>query len=117
MQRTVLEVGPGALSEYYDWMKDAANGDVLVYWQGDLQYDRQVVVPFDDVMRAAERLRITALNVVADRVLADAKDGLLFLTQRRIGASIFEYRAQRRRQSFGGPSPVSEVRNDNLVPA
>jgi hypothetical protein len=116
MTRTVLEVGPGALAEYYDWMKDAANGDVLVYWQGDLQYDRQVVVEPHDVLRAAERTRVKALNFVADRVLADSKDGLLYLTQLRVGTNIFEYRATRRRLSGGKPT-VSEIRNDNLVPA
>lgn len=114
--RTVLEVGPGALSEYYDWMKDAAQGDVLIYWSGDLQYDRQVVVPEGDILRSAERHRITALNVVADRVLEDAKDGLLHLTQQRIGFSLFEYRATRRRQSFG-KSETSVLPNEQLVPA
>lgn len=114
--RTVLEVGPGALSEYYDWMKDAAQGDVLIYWSGDLQYDRQVVIPEWDVMRAAERQRITALNVVADRVLEDAKDSLLHLTQQRLGSNLFEYRATRRRQSFG-VSETSVLPNEQLVPA
>jgi hypothetical protein len=116
MTRAVLEVGPGALAEYYDWMKDAAHGDVLVYWQGDLQYDRQVVFPEHDPMRAADRIRTRALNYIADRVLADSKDGNLNLTQQRIGTNIFEYRATRRRVSGGQPT-VSEIRNDNLVPA
>jgi hypothetical protein len=116
MTRTVLEVGAGALAEYYDWMKDAAHGDVLVYWQGDLQYDRQVVVPEADVLRSSDRIRIRALNFVADRVLADSKEGHLHLTQLRVGTNIFEYRATRRRVS-GGKSTVSEIRNDNLVPA
>lgn len=116
MVRTVLEVGPGALSEYYDWLKDAAAGDVLVYWQGDLQFDRQVEVPESDVLRAAERTRIKALNFVAGRVLADAKLRLLHLTQARIGTNIFEYRATRRREIDGKPT-VSVTRNDNLVPA
>jgi hypothetical protein len=116
MARTVLEVGQGALAEYYDWMKDAANGDVLVYWQGDLQYDRQINVPASDVLRTALRTRIQALNFVADRVLADAKAGLLHLTQLRIGTNLFEYRATRRRD-IGGKPTVSEIRNDNLVPA
>jgi hypothetical protein len=116
MARTVLEVGPGALAEYYDWIKDAANGDVLVYWQGDLQYDRQIKVPAEDILRSAERSRLQALNFVADRVLRDAKDGLLHLTQLRVGASLFEYRATRRRTSGGQPT-VSEIRNDNLVTA
>jgi len=114
--RTVLEVGPGALSEYYDWMKDAAQGDVLVYWQGDLQFDRQVTIPEGDVLRTADRQRITALNVVADRVLEDAEDGHLLLTQLRIGTSLFEYRATRRRQSFG-KSETSVLPNEQLVPA
>ncbi|WP_439357939.1 hypothetical protein [Bradyrhizobium sp. DASA03007] len=116
MTRTVLEVGPGALSEYYDWVKDAAAGDVLVYWQGDLQFDRSVEVPADDVLRSALRTRIQALNFVADRVLKDSKEGLLHLTQLRIGTNLFEYRATRRRTSGGQPT-VSEIRNDNLVPA
>ena len=114
--RTVLEVGPGALSEYYDWMKDAAQGDVLVYWSGDLQYDRQVVIPDGDVMRAADRQRITALNVVAERVLEDAENGLLCLTQKRLGSSIYEYRATRRRQSFG-TAVTSVLPNEQLLPA
>jgi hypothetical protein len=114
--RTILEVGHGALSEYYDWMKDAAQGDVLVYWSGDLQYDRQVAIPEDNVLRAADRQRIAALNVLADRVLEDAYDGLLCLTQKRIGFSLFEYRATRRRHSFGrSETPV--IPNEQLVVA
>lgn len=114
MARTVLEIGPGALSEYYEWLKGAANGDVLVYWQGDLQFDRQVVVPESDVLRSAERTRVQALNFVADRVLADSKDGLLHLTQQRIGTNLFEYRATRRRV-LGG-KPVAKQK-PTLVPA
>jgi hypothetical protein len=116
MARTVLEIGPGAIAEYYDWIKDAANGDVLVYWQGDLQYDRQIKVPVDDVLRSSERSRIEALNFVASRVLQDTKHGLLHLTQLRIGENLFEYRATRRRISGGQPT-VSGIRNDNLVTA
>jgi hypothetical protein len=116
MARTVLEVGQGALAEYYDWIKDAAHGDVLVYWQGDLQYDRQISVPADDVLRSTERSRVMALNFVADRVHADSKQGLLHLTQARIGTNLFEYRATRRRV-LGGQPTASEIRNDNLVPA
>jgi hypothetical protein len=114
-QRTVLENGPGSLSEYYDWMNSAKNGDILVYWHGCLQYDRQVMIPFDDVMRSADRLRIASLNAVASRVFDDAEDGLLSLTQHRLGEGISEYRATRRRQSFGGTSDVSGPRNDNIV--
>lgn len=115
--RTVLEVGPGALSEYYDWMKESAQGDVLVYWQGDLQFDRQVTVPSGDVMRAALAQRIAALNIVADRVFDDAKAGLLSLTQLRLGTNIFEYRATRRRQSYPGKSETTVLPNEQLVPA
>ena len=114
-KRTVLEVDPGALGDYYDWLKDAASGDTLVYWQGDLQYDRQVVIPDTDILRTAERQRIAMLNVVADRVFKDAKAGELSLTQFRVGESIYEYRATRRRQSYPGQTHVSEIPNDNLV--
>jgi hypothetical protein len=114
--RTVLEVDVGALGDYYDWLQTAANGDVLVYWQGDLQYDRQVQIPHHDVMRTTERLRINMLNVVADRAFRDAKAGDLTLTQFRVGEGIYEYRAQRRRQSYPGqPSVRSDAPNDHLV--
>lgn len=113
--RTVLEVDTGALGEYYDWLQAASNGDVLIYWQGDLQYDRQVVIPQSDVLRTADRQRINMLNVIADRILRDAKAGELSLTQFRIGESIYEYRATRRRQSYPGQSKVSEIPNDNLI--
>ena len=113
MVRKVLDVEVGALSDYYDWVKDAANGDVLVYWQGDLQYDRQVVVPEGDLLRTAERQRIGSLNLIADRVLKDAKAGLVHLTQLRIGTNIFEYRATRRKLPLIGN--LSDTPDDNLV--
>ena len=112
--RTVLEVDTGALGEYYDWLQGAAKGDTLVYWRGDLQYDRQVVIPQNDVLRTADRQRIAMLNVVADRVLRDAKAGELSLTQFKVGESIYEYRATRRRQSYPGQPQVS-IPHDNLV--
>lgn len=113
-ERTILEIDPGALSDYYDWLKQAAAGDVLVYWRGDLQYDRQVVIAETDILRTAERQRIASLNVIADRVFKDAKAGELLLTQFRLGQSIYEYRATRRRQLMFG-EPASDPRNDNLV--
>ncbi|WP_316196693.1 hypothetical protein [Bradyrhizobium sp. SZCCHNS3053] len=114
-ERTVLDTGPGALSEYYDWMKGAAAGDVLVYWQGDLQFDRQVVVP-DEALRASERARVQSLNFIADRICADAKAGLLYLTQKRVGLGIFEYRATRRRDELIQPKPIKKVAPyDNLI--
>ncbi|WP_315729901.1 hypothetical protein [Bradyrhizobium sp. SZCCHNRI2010] len=113
MERTVLEVSPGALSDYYDWLKAAASGDVLVYWSGDLQYDRQVVIPENDVLRGHDRLRLATLNILADRILEDAKDGHVLLTQKRLGTNIFEYRATRRRQDFGSAKP--KINTDDLV--
>ncbi|MGJ4953145.1 hypothetical protein [Bradyrhizobium sp. HKCCYLS20291] len=116
MARTVLDVSPGALSDYYDWLKAAPAGDVLVYWSGDLQYDRQVVIPETDVLRGNERLRLATLNVLADRVLEDAKHGHLLLTQKRIGTNIFEYRATRRRQpAFGSDITGKKITPHDLV--
>ncbi|WP_316201005.1 MULTISPECIES: hypothetical protein [unclassified Bradyrhizobium] len=116
MARTVLDVSPGALSDYYDWLKAAPAGDVLVYWSGDLQYDRQVVIPETDVLRGNERLRLATLNVLADRILEDAKSGDLLLTQKRVGTNIFEYRATRRRQLvWGSASPGMKFTPHDLV--
>jgi hypothetical protein len=99
--RTILDVSPGALTDYYDWLKQAAAGDVLVYWVGDLQHDRGIEIPETDLMRGADRLRINTLNVVADRIREDADDRQLALTQKRICENVFEYRATRRRQLYG----------------
>jgi hypothetical protein len=115
MTTDILEVGPGALSDYYDWLKQAAAGDVLIYWSGDLQYDRQVVVHEADVLRTQDRERIFALNIIAERVLTDAKDGQILLTQKRLGQSVYEYRATRRTQ-FHLIRPA-QAPNDTLVPA
>ena len=111
-KRSVLEVDVGALGDYYDWLQDAAKGDTLVYWRGDLQYDRQVVISPNDLMRTTERQRIGMLNVIADRVFKDAKSGELSLTQFRIGEGIYEYRAQRRRQSYPGQPSLADIPND-----
>jgi hypothetical protein len=113
MERTVLEVAPGALSDYYDWLKASSEGDVLVYWMGDLQFDRQVVIPDNDVLRGNDRLRITTLNVLADRIREDAAEGHLHLTQKRIATNIFEYRATRRRIDYGSAKP--KISNDDLI--
>jgi hypothetical protein len=115
MQATILELSPGALSDYYDWMKDAAHGSSLVYWRGSLQRDRQVVIPPTDIMQAERRLQISVLNAVAFRIMADAKAGHLTLTQKKIGDSLYEYRATRKRQTY----PITKVKNgsDNLIPA
>jgi hypothetical protein len=108
-QVTQLEMSPGALPEYYDWLKEAKHGETIVYWQGDLQYDRQVVIPAHDVMRAADRLRLNSLNVVADRVREDADNGLLLLTQKRLGFAVYEYRATRVRQTFSKAKHPNEA--------
>ncbi len=115
--RTVLEMVPGALSEYYDWIKSAAHGDKLVYWIGDLQYDRQVVISPTDLLRKDKRDEISALNVVASRLHDDAKAGLVKLTQKRLDVGVFEYRAMRYRVELPGQKQGTGIRNDNLVPA
>jgi hypothetical protein len=112
MARTLLEVAAGAVSDYYDWLKQAPAGDVLVYWVGDLQHDRGIEIPETDVLRGDRRLQISTLNVIADRVREDADDGLLTLTQKRLATNVFEYRATRRRQVFITKEPQ---RNDDLV--
>lgn len=93
--RTVLELDAGAIAAYYEWLKSARHGDVLVYWVGDLQYDRQAYPPKDDPGYEEAQRRLALLGVVADRVFDDAKSGELILTQLRLGPSRWEYRAGR----------------------
>ena len=112
--RDVLEPGAGSLSAYYEWFADAEHGAVLVYWTGDLQYDRQVEIDENDVLRTIERMERDALDITAKRIGKDANDGHLILTQKRLGVSVYEYRATRVRAAANDRARKS---NDNLVPA
>jgi hypothetical protein len=112
-ETSTLDISPGALSDYYDWLKQASAGDVLVYWTGDLQYDRQIQIPETDVLRTIERMRIAQLNVIADRIRKDADEGEVLLTQKKHGYGYFEYRATRRRQMYG--NAAVDAPNDDLV--
>lgn len=100
MTVTELEVDAGSLSEYYDWFSIAETGDLLVYWVGDLAYDRdeqnhRTRVDFKD-----KRSQISALDALATRIRKDAEDGFLILTQKKINNSLYEYRAARVRAQF-----------------
>lgn len=96
---TYLERGPGMLSDYYAWFRDAPHGAKLIYHNGDLAFDRDKNnfrhrSDFDKLSPAIE-----AIDVAAKRILKDAEDGVLVLTQRRLGPSSFEYRAFRVRKN------------------
>lgn len=95
MKRTVLDVGPGALADYYDWFKKAHAGDVLIYWTGDLRFDRDVEnLPPG---HTAEQERDTlSLDALASRIGKDSDDGSLHLLQRRLGDNNYQYLAVRR---------------------
>jgi len=96
----VLEAGAGSLVEFYDWMKQSNNGDVLIYWTGDLQNDRQAHVDPYDIDAAERRIAVNALNVTASAVLRAAEEGLVALTQKRLEEGVYEYRATRIRRAF-----------------
>jgi len=95
---TVLEGGAGSLVEFYEWVKDALNGDVLVYHTGDLAFDRQVTVEPDAPDAASRELKISALNAVAEAVRRSAKAREVSLTQQRLKPGVYQYRATRIRQ-------------------
>lgn len=97
MSTRVLNVEPGVLEEYDEWMKGSQHGDSIIYWIGDLQFDRGVTIAENDLLRDGQRKQISSLNALANRIWSDAKLKRLILTQRRIGESVFEYRATRRR--------------------
>jgi hypothetical protein len=101
MQRTVISVDPNALTEYDEWMKASGHGDVLVYWIGDLQFDRLTVFNDKTEEQSEDQKKINVLNALADRIRSDARRKEVALTQKRLGEMKFEYRATRRRLSFG----------------
>lgn len=115
MKRTVLEVAPGALVEYYEWLEKAKPGDTLVYWVGDLQYDR-VLDHCPSEHQGEKGPIIAALNAMADRAWQTAKQGHVRLTQKRLGPNEWEYRATRLRSSLGTDLGLG-VRRGQLQPA
>ncbi|TXM69627.1 hypothetical protein [Methylobacterium sp. WL120] len=115
MRLTELEAGAGALAEYYDWFKDARTGDVLVYWTGDLQFDRDPT-NFPE-MDAEQRDSIGVIEGIATRVMKDAREGYLILNQRKLGESRYEYRATRRRLPKERSLDTKRTRHALAVPA
>lgn len=94
-ERSALYPGPGMIADYHDWFDGASHGDVLIYYTGDLQYDRQAVYDESKTEEKADWAKTITLNAVADSIAYEAKRGNLILTQRRLGESNYEYRASR----------------------
>lgn len=101
-KRTVLDAGAGALADYYDWQHESKHGDVLVYWIGDLQTERQYVGDPDDPDFFTKKKRAMVANSLAERIIADNKAGLITLVQKRLGDHQYEYWAVRLAQRGGG---------------
>lgn len=98
MTRTEIVIAAGSVAEYYTWLEEAKHGDVLVYWTGDLQYDRQVPegASFEVNGEASESdIKLIVLDALAARIQSDSVAGLVRLTQKRLGVSNYEYRATR----------------------
>lgn len=107
----VLDVGPGVLQEYEDWLKNAVHGHTIVYWTGHLQYDRQVEYDPHDPGVADQRKQISVLNFLANRIRDDARIGHLRLSQKKLGENLYEYRAVRVRARDEYVSPRSLFRD------
>jgi hypothetical protein len=90
-ETTKLDVGAGALAEYYEWFNGAQHGDVLVYHVGDLAFDRDVL----NALTTEQMRDAKALDAVATRIYSDAVEGFLTLIQSRKSPGVFEYRAVR----------------------
>lgn len=99
VERSALYPGPGMISDYHEWYDDARHGDVLVYYTGDLQYDRQGVYDEHKPEEKESWAKTIVLNAVADSIAYEARKGNLILTQRRLAESNYEYRATRVRLS------------------
>jgi hypothetical protein len=113
MRLMELEAGAGALAEYYDWFKDARTGDVLVYWNGDLQFDRDPTNHPD--LDDEQKLQIAVTDSLAKRILSDASDGYLVLSQQKIAESRYRYKATRRRLPGERSLEKARVRNADRV--
>lgn len=107
---TNLHIGPSGLSDYYEWFRTAQHGDVLVYWTGDLQFDRDPQNAPDSTEEQIQVLK--TLDTIATRIVKDAGDKGLALFQRRIAFGIFEYRAVRLRGPMVVSAPTPTVRVD-----
>lgn len=94
-QVTILDVGPGALADYYEWFRHARSGSTLVYWRGNLSFDRDIENFVGDSFYTEREPVVLALDAIAKRIFADGKDGVIILTQRKLGFDHYEYRAMR----------------------
>lgn len=113
-QVTRLFPEQGMLTQYYDWFKRAKHGEVLVYWTGDLQFDRDTGnYPEAD---AAQDILCKSLSGVADAILRDASKKGVILTQKRLGPSNYEYRATRNKPPRDADNS-QRTRYGTLLPA
>ncbi|MCB1466547.1 MAG: hypothetical protein KDK08_05245 [Rhizobiaceae bacterium] len=108
MTETSLLAGQGALSEYYDWFAASRPGDILVYWRGDLNADREFA-PDSSVVDNDERIKRLSLHAVATAIRRDAQRGSLNLTQIRHGDSDYTYRATRKATQIEAASRLLSV--------
>lgn len=99
MSQTVLDLTDKAVLAYTTWFeRDSRHGDTLVYFTGDLAYERSLPIPDeDDLSRKDEYVRLVVLDALAARIKVDALNNELALTQRRVALNTFEYRATRLR--------------------
>ena len=117
MKTSTLAIGPGALADYYDWFGAAREGDVLEYWRGDLQFDRDPL-NFPADMTDEARAQCLSLNSVAHCIRRDAASGSLILTQKRHGPNDYTYRAQRKAtKSEAAANLIPGLRRGTLCPA
>lgn len=94
MRRMTLVAGAGALAEYIEWFGGSRLGDAVIYYRGDLSFDRDPA-NFPDLDQEG-RDALAGIGALADSVLRDAKAGYLVLNQRKVGESNYEYIATRR---------------------
>lgn len=101
-----LDMEPGALFEYEEWLQAAKHGETLIYWLGNLTTERNIELDPEDRRLDALRKRLGALEVTSARIFADAKRGAVVLTQRRLDEGVYEYRATRLREQRDPVDPL-----------
>jgi hypothetical protein len=93
-------------NEFMDAIRVTPPGDTFVYFTGDLSRALHALRRMDNA---------TALRTLASLALAACERGDILLTQRRVGESMFEYRATVKRKRPKPPLTVEPQYSQSRV--
>lgn len=89
---------PPTSADFHLWLLTSRPGDRFVYFEGDLNYAREVA------LQGEARHQLCAL---ADRIYNSSVDEMVLLCQERLGESNWRYFAVRRRRPHKAPQRIA----------